>query len=136
MAENEDRFEISCEVTKTVGRIIYGVGIVCTKNGKPYIDRQDDHISPANMQEVATKFMRKSRALKAMHEGGVIGEVVHSMPMTEELCKAYGYTHNTQNEQWLVGVYVEDDAVLAKAVKGELPSFSIGGKGRRQKVVA
>lgn len=134
MGENTDRFEVSCTITKTVGRVVYGVGIISSKNGEPYYDRQGDHISSENMQEVSTKFMRASRTLKAMHEGGKVGEVIHSMPMTAELAKAFGYVHESNNEQWLVGVYVEDDEILAKSVSGELPSFSIGGKGRRTKV--
>lgn len=131
----DDRFELRCEtLEKAQGDIIYGIGMISMKKGERFVDLQKDHIPVVEMQKAATNFMVKSRALKAMHAGGVVGEVVHSMPISDELCKAFqkkGVDLRCDHELWLVGVRVTDPNVMAKHERGELPSFSIGGKGRR-----
>lgn len=132
------RFEVRCEtLAKAQGDVIYGVGMISTKKGEIFVDLQEDHIPVEEMQKAATNFMVKSRALKAMHQGSVIGEVVHSFPLTEELCKAYqekGIGLSCDHELWLVGVRIADKNVMAKHQRGELPSFSIGGNGTRERV--
>jgi hypothetical protein len=83
-----------------------------------------DEIVPAT-----NEFMKGSRSVKEQHSGGVIGQVVHSLPLTKELAKALGI--DTEKEGWITGTYISEDGSWEKVKSGELPAFSIGGKGRR-----
>lgn len=130
------RFEVVC---KTHGAnlglgLVFGVGMVCKVRGadgsfEPYIDTQDDHIPDEEMLKASTQFMIKSRALKAMHEGVPVGEVVHSFPLTEEVAKVYGL--QTDQTMWMVAVKPANPADVEKFHSGEWTGFSIGGTGRR-----
>jgi hypothetical protein len=130
------RFEVVCKARSadTGLGLVFGVGMVCKVRGtdgnfEPFIDFQDDHIPDEEMLKASTHFMTKSRALKAMHDGVPVGEVVHSFPLTEEVAKAYDIT--TNQTMWLVAVKPADPADVEKFRTGEWTGFSIGGTATR-----
>jgi len=113
-------------------RIVYGWASIVTKAGEPVVDLQGDVIDPAELVRATTEFMKSVRTAKQMHEGGKIGTVVHSFPITNEIAKSLGL--QTENEGWIVGMHIEDDAVWKSVKDGHLKSFSIGGSGVREKI--
>jgi cation transport regulator ChaB len=121
----------SAEVLKldSERRIAWGWASVSTVDGQPVTDTQGDTITPAEMEKMADRFMASARTAKAMHEGDQIGEVLHSLPLTAELAKAFGM--ETDREGWIIGMKVHDDAVWQGFKEGRYKAFSIGGKAKR-----
>lgn len=113
-------------------RIVWGWASVVSIDGVPMIDRQGDIISPEVMTKAADNFMADVRTAKAMHEGGKIGEVIHSFPLTKALGEALGV--HSALEGWIVAMKVHDDDVWNRVKSGELAAFSIGGMGKRNAV--
>jgi len=106
--------------------LVFGWGIVCTKNGVVYKDTQGNDIPEDSMVHATTDFMKNSRAAGEMHEriqkGGAI---VHSFPLTADIAKAMGITCDQTG--WMIAMAPEP-AVLAKFASGEYTGFSIGGE--------
>ena len=113
-------------------RIVWGWASVVSVDGKPMIDRQGDIISAEVMTKAADNFMADVRTAKAMHEGGKIGEVIHSFPLTKALGEALGV--HSALEGWIVAMKVHDDSVWSRVKSGELAAFSIGGMGKRNAI--
>jgi len=113
-------------------RIVWGWASVVSIDGKPMVDRQGDIISGEVMTKAADNFMADVRTAKAMHEGGKIGEVIHSFPLTKALGEALGVY--SALEGWVVAMKVHDDDVWNRVKSGELAAFSIGGMGKRNAV--
>jgi hypothetical protein len=113
-------------------RIVWGWASVVSIDGKPMVDRQGDIISGEVMTKAADNFMADVRTAKAMHEGGKIGEVIHSFPLTKALGEALGI--HSALEGWVVAMKVHDDDVWNRVKSGELAAFSIGGMGKRNAV--
>lgn len=113
-------------------RMVYGWASVVTKAGEPVVDIQGDVIKADELVAATTEFMKSVRDAKEMHEGGVIGQVVHSFPITNDIAKSLGLS--SENEGWIVGMYVADDAVWDRVKKGELKAFSIGGSATRKEL--
>jgi len=113
-------------------RIVWGWASVVSVDGKPMIDRQGDIISAEVMTKAADNFMADVRTAKAMHEGGKIGEVIHSFPLTKALGEALGV--HSALEGWIVAMKVHDDSVWSRVKNGELAAFSIGGMGKRNAI--
>lgn len=63
--------------------VAYGWAIVCTENGQPYVDLQDDYIPEAAMVAAAEDFSKNSRVAKDMHEGKRIGDYPFLYPITK-----------------------------------------------------
>lgn len=114
-------------------RIVWGWASVVTEDGKAVVDTQGDVISPEEMEKMANSFMLDVRKAKAMHEGGQIGEVIHSMPLTNELMKAFDIY--SDREGWLVAFKIYDDDVWAKVRNGEFQGLSIGGKAGSREAI-
>lgn len=131
--EEDDDEEVSMEVkvlkSDTEQRIAWGWASVATEKGQPVYDAHGDYIPMDEIVPATNEFMKGSRKLKEQHSGGAIGQVIHSLPLTKELAVALGI--ETEKEGWITGTYVESDDAWEKVKKGELPAFSIGGKGRR-----
>lgn len=111
-------------------RIAWGWASVSTVDGKMVTDLQGDTITPTEMGKMADRFMTSARTAKAMHQGEGVGEVIHSLPLTAELAKAFGLS--SDREGWIIGMKIHDDDTWARFKSGELTAFSIGGKGRRR----
>jgi hypothetical protein len=114
-------------------RIVWGWASVVTEDGKAVVDTQGDVISPEEMEKMANSFMLDVRKAKAMHEGEQIGEVIHSMPLTNELMNRFGIY--SDREGWIIAMKVHDDDTWSEMKKGRFTGFSIGGKaGSREEI--
>jgi hypothetical protein len=113
-------------------RIVYGWASVITEKGIPVVDRQGDIIEADTLVRMANAFMEDVRATKSMHEGEVVGQFIHSLPVTKEICDALGI--QADREGWIVACKIYDDSVWARVKSGELAAFSIGGRGTREPV--
>ena len=111
------------EVNKSLG-LVFGWGIICKKDGEHYVDHGEDHIPQDEMLESVLDFMKNSRIVDDMHDYEDHGSVIFSMPMTEEIAKAYNIETDTFG--WMVGIKPTEE-LFAKFVSGEYTGFSIGG---------
>lgn len=110
-------------------RIAWGWASVATVNGELVRDLQGDSIAPDEMSKMADAFMLNVRTAKAMHEGAQVGEVIHSLPLTQELAKALNLS--TDREGWIIGMKIHDEDTWNGFKSGKYKGFSIGGKARR-----
>ena len=113
-------------------RLVYGWAYVATENGEISLDHSGEFVRPEQIAKAATNFMLSMRTAKSMHTGGKIGEVVHSMPLTNEISKALGI--QSDREGWMVAIKVYDDQVWQDVKSGKLAAFSIGGKALKELV--
>ena len=113
-------------------RLVYGWASVITENGVPVVDRQGDVIEADTLVKAINEFMQHVRVGKAMHTGEQVGVVVHSLPITKEICDALGIQSN--REGWVVAYKVYDDAVWKMVKSGELAAFSIGGRATKKEI--
>lgn len=113
-------------------RLVYGWAYVSTVNGEISLDHSGEFIQPNQLAKAATNFMLSMRTAKRMHSGGKIGEVVHSMPLTNDIAKALGI--QSDREGWLVAIKVYDDQVWQDVKSGKLAAFSIGGRALKEMV--
>lgn len=129
-----EKFDMTSNIIKVDDeqRMVYGWASVVTEKGVPVVDTQGDIIEPDELLKATTEFMEDVRMAKAMHEGGGIGQVVHSFPLTSSIAKALGI--DIDKEGWIVGVKVHSDEVWESVKSGEFKSFSIGGRGVREEV--
>ena len=111
-------------------RIVYGWASVVTENGVPVVDRQGDVIEADTLVKAVNEFMEHVRVGKTMHSGDQTGMVIHSLPVTKEICGSLGIQCN--REGWIVAYKVYDDAVWAMVKSGELAAFSIGGRAVKE----
>jgi cation transport regulator ChaB len=107
-------------------RIVWGWAYVSTEDGRLLVDSQGDSIEPAEMVKMADRFMLDVRKAKAMHRGEVVGEFIHSMPLTNELMKLFDI--HSDREGWIVAMKVYSDDAWADVKSGKLPMLSIGGR--------
>jgi len=107
-------------------RIIYGWASVATFKGEALVDRQGDIIGMDTLEKAVNEFMEHVRVGKTMHVGEQTGVVIHSMPVSKQICDALGF--QCDQEGWIVGYKVYDDEVWKMVKSGELRAFSIGGR--------
>ena len=120
------KFETRAKVLKVHEELglVLGWAIVCTEDGEPYFDKQDDHIPEDAMLKAAADFMEHSRASTEMHERPGAGTVVFAFPLTEDVKKAFGIECDKTG---LMVALKPDVDMLGKFKSGELTGFSIGG---------
>jgi hypothetical protein len=127
-----EKFETTaqvCKVDSSLG-LVFGFAIVCTKNGEPYFDTQDDNIPDDAMLKAATEFMQSERIQGHMHEhdadGNPIqdGNVVFAFPLTADVAKAMNIQCDTTG--LMIAIKPSPD-VLEKYRDGSFTGFSIGG---------
>lgn len=128
------KVQIECQILKQDDeeRLVYGWAYVSTEKGEISLDHSDEFVRPEQIAKAATNFMLSMRTAKSMHTGGKIGEVVHSMPLTNEISKALGI--QSDREGWMVAIKVYDDQVWQDVKSGKLAAFSIGGKALKELV--
>ena len=127
------QFEISakvCKVDADLG-IVFGWALVCTEDGKPYVDLQDDYVPEATMLKAAAGFAAGARVAKDRHEGAPTGSIDFIFPLTADITKALGLQSNRTG--LLIGMRPGPES-LAKFQSGEYTGFSIGGSGRRKDI--
>lgn len=106
-------------------RIIYGWASVTKVNGELLIDRQGDMIETDTLHKAVNDFMENVRVGKLMHQGEPVGMIVHSFPVSKEICDALGI--QTDKEGWITGYKVYDDQIWSDVKSGKYAAFSIGG---------
>jgi cation transport regulator ChaB len=111
-------------------RLAFGWAYVSTVNGEISLDHSEEFIRPDQIAKAATNFMLSMRTAKTMHSGDKIGEVVHSMPLTNEIAKALGI--QSDREGWMIAIRINDDQVWKDVKSGKLSSFSIGGRALKE----
>lgn len=113
-------------------RLIYGWASVITEKGKTVVDLQGDVIEADVLVKAVNEFMENVRVGKTMHVGEETGKVIHSLPVTKEICDALGI--QSDREGWIVAYKVYDDSVWGRVKSGELRAFSIGGRAQREEL--
>ena len=113
-------------------RLIYGWASVITEKGKAVVDLQGDVIEADVLVKAVNEFMENVRVGKTMHVGEETGKVIHSLPVTKEICDALGIQSDL--EGWVVAYKVYDDSVWDRVKSGELRAFSIGGRAQREEL--
>jgi len=111
-------------------RIIYGWASVTTYNGELVVDLQGDVIKTDTLHKSINEFMKGVRVGKLNHSGEQVGQIVHSFPMSKEICAALGI--QSDKEGWITGYHVTDDALWDKVKSGDYAEFSIGGRAQKQ----
>jgi hypothetical protein len=127
-----DKFETTAQVCKVDAGLglVFGFAIICTKNGQPYFDTQDDNIPDDAMLKAATDFMQSERVQGNMHQldgsGNPIpdGSVVFAFPLTSDIAKAMDI--ECDKTGLMVAIKPSPD-ILEKYQSGEYTGFSIGG---------
>ena len=134
VSEMTNKVEIVGEILKRDDeeRLAFGWAYVSTVDNQISLDHSGEFIRPDQLAKAATNFMLSLRTAKTMHSGASIGEVVHSMPLTNEIAKALGIQSN--REGWLVAIKVYDDQVWQDVKSGKLAAFSIGGRALKEMV--
>jgi len=113
-------------------RLAFGWAYVSTVKGELSLDHSGEFIRPDQIAKAATNFMLSTRTAKAMHTGEKIGEIVHSMPLTNDIAKALGI--QSDREGWIIAMKVYDDQVWQDVKSGKLAAFSIGGRALKEMV--
>ena len=111
-------------------RIIFGWGSVTTHKGELVVDLQGDVIKTDTLHKAINEFMKGVRVGKLNHSGEQVGQIVHSFPMSKDICAALGI--QSDKEGWITGYHVTDDALWEKVKSGEYAEFSIGGRAQKQ----
>lgn len=131
---NKAEVQIEGQILKQMDeeRLAFGWAYVSTVKGEVSLDHSGEFIRPDQIAKAATNFMLSMRTAKAMHTGDKIGEVVHSMPLTNDIAKALGI--QSDREGWVIALKVYDDQVWQDVKSGKLAAFSIGGRALKEMV--
>jgi hypothetical protein len=108
-------------------RIVWGWASVATENGEPVFDVHGDHIPMEELTKASVDFMRNYRVGKTEHFGKQTSEVIAMLPLSKSLAEALGI--QTNREGLVVGFKVYDEDTWNGIKSGDLPAFSIGGRG-------
>lgn len=107
-------------------QLVYGWAYVTKENGEVVYDHSGEWMKSSTLEKAATEFMLTHRIGKTMHSGEKVSDVVHSLPLTDELAKSLGIQSN--REGWILAMKVNDPIVWKAVKSGALPAFSIGGR--------
>ena len=113
-------------------RLAFGWAYVATVKGEVSLDHSGEFIRPDQLAKAATNFMLSMRTAKRMHSGESIGEVIHSMPLTNDVSKALGI--QSDREGWIIAIKVHNEQVWQDVKSGKLSAFSIGGRALKEMV--
>jgi hypothetical protein len=129
-------FHFTLPIAKADGalRTVWGWASVTVEDGRPLVDAEGDTIQTDELVRAAHAFMAHSRRGAAGHADGggdapAVGTVVESLVLTPAVREALGMGEG--REGWFVGIRIDDEAVWAAALAGDLPALSIGGVARR-----
>ena len=134
VSEMTNKIQIEGQILKQMDeeRLAFGWAYVSTVKGELSLDHSGEFIRPEQLAKAATNFMLSMRTAKSMHTGEMIGEVVHSMPLTNDIAKALGI--QSDREGWVIALKVYDDQVWQDVKSGKLAAFSIGGRALKEMV--
>lgn len=114
------------------------------RNGQVVVDKSGEFVDDVEeLEKSAYRFVLNSRTGGADHGKTLTGQpikkstMIESVVFTPEKCRAMGIPEGILPQgAWWVGFQIEDDHTWARVKKGELTSFSIHGKGRKERVDA
>jgi len=134
VSEMTKEVQIEGQIVKQLDeeRLAFGWAYVATVKGEVSLDHSGEFIRPELLAKAATNFMLSMRTAKRMHSGESIGEVIHSMPLTNDVAKALGI--QSDREGWIIAIKVYDDQVWQDVKSGKLSAFSIGGRALKEMV--
>lgn len=115
-------------------RIIYGWASVTTYKGDLVVDLQGDVIKTETLHKSVNDFMENVRVGKLMHSGEVVGQIIHSFPISKEICSALGI--QSDMEGWITGYKVYDEQLWEDVKVGKYGAFSIGGAAQKEEYLA
>jgi len=134
VSEMTKEVQIEGQIVKQLDeeRLAFGWAYVSTVKGEVSLDHSGEFIRPELLAKAATNFMLSMRTAKRMHSGESIGEVIHSMPLTNDVAKALGI--QSDREGWIIAIKVHDEQVWQDVKSGKLAAFSIGGRALKEMV--
>lgn len=115
-------------------RIVYGWASVTKHNDEYVVDSDGDIIRTETLHKAVNEFMEGFRVGKLMHEGEQVGQIIHSFPVTKEICAALGI--QSDKEGWITGYKVYDDTLWSEVKAGKYAAFSIGGSAKKEEFIA
>ena len=117
---------LDCKVAKVEPGLglVFGWAIICTEGGDPYVDLHNDYIPDNSMLKASTIYAKGLRTAGDMH-ACADGIVVHTMPLTAEIAKAFGI--QCDKTGLMIAMEPSDADTLKKFQTGERTGFSIGG---------
>ena len=141
MAEPDQAFQVSGKLAKVDDALglVFGYAIICTEDGEPYYDLQDEHFPEDVMLKSALDFVQNAGVAGEMHVRNADGEIVGRgttpflFPLTTDLAKALEIKTSTTG---LLIAMKPDAAMLAKFKSGQLTGFSVGGMYSKELVDA
>ena len=119
--------------------LVFGWISVSKINGAPVVDRQNDYIDPADLEEAAYAYVHGSRVGGDMHGRGIddtprkVSDLVESVVFTPEKIAKMGLPADFPIGWW-GGFKVHDEQAWDDVKKGKRTGFSVHGKGRRTEV--
>ncbi len=137
-----DKWTLDAKITKLDEdkRLAFGFFSVVEKNGERVVDSEDDRIAPDEIEKAAYGHVLNARIASDSHERMGVGKLIESVVFTPEktaaMVKALAEIGvvakiDIPAVAWWGGYHINDDAVWKSIKAGNLPSFSIGGTGKR-----
>lgn len=129
-------YDDACEIRKVDEdkRLVGGWAYISHDDeGLTIVDNEGDFVPTVDdLEKAAVKFMLDARSGDVYHDQTLVAKAVESIVLTPEKMDAMGIAKaGMPHGAWWVTWYVEDDATWDRVKKGELRSFSIGGRGKR-----
>ncbi len=124
------------EKIKDEQRLVFGwASVIMTKDRTDIIDTQNDIITEEALENSVYEYMIDSQTPGLMHEfaGAQIGTLVESMVFTKEKQEALGIPKGILPIGWWIGFKVSPE-IFERVKDGTLKGFSIGGRGKSEKV--
>jgi len=146
-----ESFELFGAISKvdTVQHQVFGWASIVSVNGIPVTDTQGDQITEETIEAAAYDFVLTARVAGEMHQDGSdgtirpVGGLIESVVFTPQKVASMLQSLKVQNIDaimqmpfcgWWIGFQITDEDVWQKVVSGDLKAFSIGGRGKRDKV--
>ena len=143
--ENEEEeedigFTFDIDVTKRDEdeRLVFGWAMFAENpenpgSGELFIDKQDDFITPEDLENTAYEYVLTSRSGGVMHAVKGTSELVESMVFTPEKLEKMGLPEDAVSAgAWWLGFRVNDDDAWDLVKRSKLLSFSIEGTAMRE----
>lgn len=125
-------------VTKAAGAaesdpcLIFGWASISTNKGQEIIDKQGDVVPTDELEKAAYDYVLYSRSQGDMHVRKDVGAMIESFVFTKQKQDLLGIDLGL--EGWWVGFSVMDPVTKAAVRAGDLPEFSVAGRGKRTPV--
>ena len=128
-----EEFELYAEVLKASDELglVFGWALISKVDGQPYVDKQGDNVSEAELLKASTQFMIDYRVADEMHDWAKKGMIVHSFPLTTDIAAAFGI--QSKRSGWMIAMK-PDAEMYEKFRDGAYKGFSIGGFANREAV--